>query len=114
MWAVPWSFDQQIDFAFLVAATIVVAAVPIVYGVKANFRDPLARAVLSGTGATALAFIITMIYTISIHAGWQPAEQTPHWVARGLYFTVALGKAVLLVALLRLVRGVSRNRGDSE
>lgn len=112
-WAVPWSTAETVDFIFLVVATIIIAAIPIIYGFRANLHDPLARGVLAGTGATATAFTISVIFTVAIHAGWSPPDKTVHWIARGLYTTVALGKAVLLLALLRVLRTVSRNRGSA-
>lgn len=107
-WAVPWGYDDAIDFVFLLIATIIVTAVPVVYGSKANLRDPLARAVLSGTGATALAFIVSTVFTVALHAGWTPSALTTHWIARLLYIAVAFGKATLLVAILRLIRASKR------
>lgn len=107
-WAVPWTVDEAVDFIFLAVSTLIVVAVPAVYGARANLRDPLARAVLAGTGATAVAFLISTIFTVAIHAGWHPPDSTVHWLARGLYLTVALGKAILLIAFLRLLK-VSRN-----
>lgn len=112
-WVVPWTLDDSIDFLFLALATVVVTAVPMVYGARANLRDPLARAVLAGTSATALAFIATAGFTMAFHAGWNPDDMTEHWVARLLYLAVAFGKATLLIGILRVLK-VSRNRKGSE
>lgn len=114
-WAIPWSTPEVIDFIFLVVSTAIVTSVPVIYGVRANFHDPLARAVVAGTGATALAFLISLIFTVALHAGWQPSASTGHWIARGIYSAVALGKLLLLVALLRVLHAakVSGNRGKA-
>lgn len=107
-WAIPWTPDDVIDFIFLAAATIIVIAVPLVYGARANLRDPLARAVLIGTGATGVAFLAAVIFTVATHAGWTPPAQVQHWIARGLYFTVGFGKLILLMALISALREGSR------
>lgn len=112
-WAVPWTTDEAIDFIFLLVSTAVVVAVPLVYGARANKRDPLARAVLAGTGATGVAFIATVLFTVALHTGGVRSEVTMHWIVRFLYVTVAIGKGILLLAFLRLLRGVSRNREGS-
>jgi hypothetical protein len=110
-WAVPWTSDQVIDLIFLGITCFIVSSVPLVYGLRANWRDPLARAVVIGTGGTALALCATFALTVALHAGWNPPEVTIHWVARGLYFAISIGKLTLLLALLRAMReiGVSRN-----
>lgn len=115
-WAVPWPMAEIIDTIFLIVATIIVTAVPTVYGIRANLHDPLARAVIYGTGATAVAFIISLVFTFAIHAGWQPSELVGHWIARGIYASIALGKLMLLLALLRVLKAaeqVSRNQPDN-
>lgn len=112
-WTVPWAPGEVVNTCFLAVATLVVVAVPIVYGMKANLRDPLARAVLAGTSATGLAFGITLWATLAYHGGWNPSVTTLNWITRGTYAAVALGKATLLFAFLRVL-GVSRNRRDSD
>lgn len=107
-WAVPWGYNEVIDFVFLLIATTIVTAVPVVYGLNAKWRDPLARAVLSGTGATALAFVVSAAFTVALHAGWTPSALAQHWIARLLYIAVAFGKFTLLVAILRLIRANRR------
>jgi hypothetical protein len=94
-------------------------AVPVVYGCRANFRDPLARALFAGTGATGLAFAITLAAIVGYHAGLNVNLDMWNWIARGTYLAVALGKATLLVALLRaqreqkrLVRQIHRESHD--
>jgi ABC-type uncharacterized transport system YnjBCD permease subunit len=103
-WAVSWTTDEIIDFVFLLTATVVVVAVPVVYGAYANLRDPLARAMLAGTASTGFAFAAAVVVQIAVHAGWSPDPSVFHWVARLLYITVAIGKAALLLALLKVLR----------
>lgn len=103
-WAVPWTTDQIIDTAFLVVCCVVVTSVPLIYLRRANLRDPFARAILAGTGVTALAFNISLVFTVAIHAGWHPTEDTGHWIARGLYTAVAIGKGLFLLALIKVLR----------
>lgn len=103
-WAVPWTTSQVINFLFLLVATSVVTAVPVAYAVRANLRDPLARAVLAGTGATAIAFIATTLSLLGYHAGWNPPESVWDWITRITYLTVAFGKLLLLMALLKVQR----------
>ena len=103
-WAVPWATDDIIDFAFLSLACVIVVAVPLVYGLRANLRDPLARAVVIGTGATAFAFMVSFFFTIALHAGWNPPPTTVHWMERAVYLAIAFGKFVLLLALLSAIR----------
>lgn len=110
IWAVPWTPDQAIDFAFLLVSTVAVAGVPLLYGMKANLRDPLARSVLAGTGATAVVFVASTIFTLALHTGWHPPDSAVHWIARGLYLTVAAGKAILLFSILRLIRSTNKQR----
>ena len=110
-WAVPWASGEVWNTVFLAAATLVVVAVPVVYGMKANLRDPLARALLAGTSVTGLAFLITLVATIAFHYGWKPDDSTFNWITRVTYAAVAIGKATLLIALLRVI-SVSRNRKD--
>lgn len=109
MWSIPWTFNEVIDFIFLVVSTGIVAAIPVVYGWRANLRDPLARAVVTGTGSTALVFVASVAFTVAMHAGWNPPEQVLHWIIRCLYLTVAVGKSVLLIAILRALREVRRS-----
>lgn len=113
-WTVPWGPGEAVNTVFLAVATLVVIAVPIVYGARANLRDPLARALLAGTSVTGLAFAITLWATLAYHRGWNPSTETLDWITRGTYAAVALGKATLLIAVLRLQRHVSRNRRGSE
>lgn len=104
-WAVPWTVDEVIDTVILTVTVAIVAAVPLVYAFKANLRDPLARAVLAGTSATALAFIVTLLFTMIYHySGWVPPGGAGHWIARGIYITVGLGKLLLLTALVSVLR----------
>jgi hypothetical protein len=112
-WAVPWAADEVIDFVFLVTTCVIVTAVPIVYGLRANLRDRLARAVVIGTGVTAFAFCLSAVLTVGIHAGWNPPGTTLHWVARALYATVGFGKFILLMALLDALRGERERQRDS-
>jgi len=112
-WVVPWTLDEVIDFVFLVVSTIIVTAVPMVYGSRANLRDPMARALLAATGVTAAAFIITVVFTVAVHGGWSPPDQTVHWLARAIYLTVAVGKFTFLLMILA-ERRVSRNRQKVE
>jgi hypothetical protein len=109
-WAVPWTTAEIIDAIFLVTATAIISAVPLVYAFRANLRDPLALAILAGTGATALVFAVSLTATVAFHAGWDPSESTTHWLARGLYTTVALGKLMLLLALIHVLRKVPKRR----
>jgi hypothetical protein len=109
-WAIPWSTDEVIDFIFLVVSALVIIAVPVLYGAKANLRDPLARAVVAGTGSTGIAFAAAIILTVALHTGWTPPEQIAHWITRALYVTVALGKMTLLVAIVRVIRDSRRER----
>lgn len=103
-WTIPWAPHEIVNFFFLLVATTIVTAVPVVYAVRANLRDPLARAVLAGTGATAVAFIATTLSLIGYHAGWNPPPAVWDWITRITYLTVALGKLLLLLALLRVQR----------
>lgn len=100
MWAVPWTTDAIINTVFLALATLVVAAVPVVYATFANLRDPLARALFAGTGATALVFTVSLIVTFAFHMGWNPNAHLLNWLTRLTYVAVASGKATLLVSLL--------------
>lgn len=104
-WDIPWTTDEVINFAFLAVSCVIVTAVPLIYGFKANFRDELARAVIAGTGATAIAFDVSLAVTVAYHAGWNPEPAVWNWIARFLYTAVSLGKLLLLVALLRVLRG---------
>lgn len=110
-WAVPWTNDDTIDFIFLAVTTLIVVAVPLVYGSRANLRDPLARAVVAGTGATAVVFGVTVAFTLALHVGWSPDPSLQHWIARAIYSTVGFGKLVLLIALVRAIREKKRERG---
>ena len=40
-WAVPWSPDELVNLVFLSIACALACAVPVVYAVYANLRDPL-------------------------------------------------------------------------
>src|ERR1700751_5286496 len=104
MWAVPWQDGEAVNTCFLFVATMIVVAVPIVYGIRANLRDSLARAVLAGTGATAIAFSATLIFTLAYHAGWSPGMWVWNWLTPAVYVAVALGKLSLLISLLRVLR----------
>lgn len=96
--------SEVINFVALVVAVVVTAAVPLLYSFRANLRDPLARAVLAGTGATALTFTVVLILTVGFHLGWSPDTNSWHWISGVTYLSVALGKGCLLVALLRVLR----------
>ena len=96
LWAVPWADGEVVNTLFLFVATVVVVAVPVVYGSHAKLRDPLARAVLYGTSATGAAFLLTLVATIAYHVGWNPDPHVWNWIARSTYTAVALGKATLL------------------
>jgi hypothetical protein len=118
-WAVPWTGDEVIDLIFLVVTCAIVIAVPMVYGVRANLRDRLARAVVIGTSATAAAFSANLAVVVAVHSGWNPDPGTYHWLGRGIYVSVAYGKLILLLALLDAIHEVSRNTdyenfGDDE
>lgn len=112
-WVVPWGTDQAIDFFCLLVAAVVVTAVPVFYGMRANLRDPLARAVLLGTGATATAFIVATLALIAFHAGWTPNGSLWHWITRFTYLTVAFGKLMLLLALMSVLRS-HKHRDDND
>lgn len=103
-WAVSWSAPEIINTMFLVVATLMVGSVPIVYFIKANLRDPFARAVLAGTGATAFAFTATLVALIAYHAGFNPPGPIWNWIARLTYAAVAFGEFMLLLGLLRVLR----------
>jgi hypothetical protein len=104
-WSIPWSHAEVVNTIFLALATLVVGSVPVLYIVKANFRDPLARAILAGTGGTAFAFTATFVLLIAYHLGFNPDEWVWDWIARLTYTAVAFGQGLFLVALLQIVRG---------
>jgi len=107
---IPWTTDELIDFACLVAGTIMVCAFPVVYAFRARLRDRLALVMLFATGATAVAFVLTVFFTLYFHAGHTVDEEFGHWIARGLYLTVGAGKLLLLWTLLQALR---RPPGDA-
>lgn len=116
-WAVPWTADAVITALYLAVATTVVVSVPLVYALNADLRDSLARAILAGTGATALAFLTMLTVTIGYHAGLDLPDHTWHWMQRFIYASVALGKMTLLLALIRVLRekkalGILIKRGE--
>jgi hypothetical protein len=94
-----------VNTIFLVLATLLVGAVPIVYVFRANLRDPLARAILASTGATAFAFTATCASVVVYHAGFDPPVWVWNWIARLTYAAVASGEFLFLIALLRIIRG---------
>lgn len=98
---VPWTLAEVIDFACLVAATLMIVAFPVLYGFRANLRDPLARALILATSATALAFLLSVFFTLYFHTGQTIDEAWGHWIARGIYLTIGAGKLLLLVQLLQ-------------
>lgn len=102
--SVPWSHAEMVDTAVLCAAVLVLAAIPTIYSIRANLRDPLARAVLAGSSATAVVFMATLGFLVATHAGWTPSEGLSHWIVRVTYAAVAVGNAALLYALLRVLR----------
>lgn len=99
--AVPWTTAEVIDFACLVAATLMVVAFPVIYGSRANLRDPLARVMILATSATALAFLLSVFFTLYFHTGQTIDEAWSHWIARGIYLTIGAGKLLLLFQVLR-------------
>jgi hypothetical protein len=103
-WAVPWSTNEVINVLLLFVTTAIVTAVPVVYGRRANLRDPLAKALIYGTGATALAFFASLVSQIAYHFGWSPSLSVWYWITRMIYLTVAFGKLLLLLALLKAIR----------
>lgn len=103
-WEIPWTSNEVVNTACLLLACLVVTAVPVVYGLKANLRDALARAVVFATGATALAFDGTLAALVAYHAGWSPPVEVWDWITRITYLTVAAGKALFLFAILRVIR----------
>lgn len=107
---VPWYPGEFWNFLTLILATVVVAAVPVVYATQINLRDPLARAILAGTSVTGVAFLVTVVGTLAYHAGWNPDIAVWNWVSRALYISVAMGKAAFLWALLTVVRENRRMR----
>lgn len=104
----PWEPGSFVTFVVLCASTLIVLAVPLVYGLRANLRDPLARAVLVGTGAPALALALTVLATLAFHAGWEPTPLAVHWMRRLTYGGVAVGELVLLVALIKVLRAAPK------
>lgn len=103
-WAVPWAHAEVVNTIFLAVAAIIMALVPIIYAFRANLRDPLARAVLAGTGGASLAFVLTLAALIAYHSGWNPSLSVWSWLTRGTYLLVALGELLFLLALLRVLR----------
>lgn len=103
-WKVPWTTGDAIDAVFLGVCCAVVTAVPLVYFLRANLRDPFARAILAGTGVTAFVFDLTLVATVAFHLGWDPDTTTLHWLSRGTYTAVAFGKGLFLIALLGVLR----------
>lgn len=109
MWAVPWTVDETIDVVFLATACIIVTAVPMFYVFKANLHDPLARAILAGTGVTALAFNVALGFSLAAHMGYVLPVEAGHWLARAVYAAVATGKFLLLLALISVLRNPKKN-----
>lgn len=104
-WAIPWTRAMIINAVFLGVANLIVGAIPIVYLFKANLRDPLARAVLAGTGATAFVFTVSLVALVAFHAGLILPGLVWDWITRITYLVVALGESIFLFALLRVIRG---------
>jgi len=107
---VPWTRGEVIDAAFLLACCVITGAAPLYYGAKARLRDPLARAVLIGMGATTLVFQVSLVATLAFHAGWQPSVSLLHWLARITYTTVTLGELIFLLALIDSLREHRKHR----
>jgi hypothetical protein len=103
-----------VNTIFLAVATLIVLAVPVVYALYANWRDPLARAVLAGTSVTGIAFLVTLAATLAFHMGWEPSADELNWLARGLYAAVAVGKATFLFAVIRVIRDARRQAGPDQ
>lgn len=112
--SIPWTPDELIDFTFLLAATIMVTAFPVGYGLRARLRDPLAVSVILATSLTALAFVISVVLTLALHAGWSLPVAVATWVGRVLILGVGVGKVQLLWMLLRSVPRQPRRRAEVE
>lgn len=101
---VPWTRGEVIDALFLLVCCVITGAAPLYYVAKANLRDPLARAVLMGMGATTVVFQVSLAATIAFHAGWQPTVPLLHWLTRITYSAVAFGELIFLFALVVTIR----------
>lgn len=101
---VAWSGGEVVDMLFLVACCAITGTVPLVYGVQANLRDPLARAVFAGMCATTVVFQASFVATLAFHAGWTPSVDFLHWLTRAVYLTVSLGELTFLLGLLGAIR----------
>lgn len=106
----PWMPGGVLNFVFLLVATSVTLAVPVVYALHINLRDPLARAVLAGTSATGFVFLATVTFTVAYHLGWNPSPTEENWVTRLLYSLVIVGKATFLWALMQSVSVIRKER----
>lgn len=104
MWdvnAVPWTTDELITFGCLVVSTVMVTTFPVVYGIRAELRDQLARIVVLATSATSLAFITAVVFVLMHHAAVEVNDVWRHWIARLIYLTVGVGKLAMLWAVFR-------------
>ena len=103
-WAIPWTYASVVNAIFLLVATLIVGFIPIYYLFKANLRDPLARAVLAGTSATAFIFTVSFVILVLFHAGVAVPGPLLDWLTRLTYLIVALGETAFLFALVRVIR----------
>lgn len=103
-WAVPWSPDELVNLVFLSIACALACAVPVVYAVYANLRDPLARAVLYGSGSAALALLTLVLANLAWHAGFAPDPSVWHWLIRLSALMVSTGVLLFLIALARVLK----------
>lgn len=101
---VPWTHTEIVDFCFLVAATVMVTAFPVGYGLRARLKDPLAISVVAATSLTAMAFITSVVLTLYLHTGHMLSPTVSSWVGRILVIGVGVGKIQLLWMLLRTPR----------